>query len=190
MRPIPRLLSSASAVLASVALLAACTTTQPYPKEHAACYERVQQHAAQLMPVFAALGYRLEPDVRLDEEMLNNRGFRAPDDVLGDAIPNGRIRLRPSRVCVSQAIARAVLAHEMAHVALQHRGVRGTGVTLAWEKPPQQEIEADGLALKVLRQAGGHPGAVAYVACRLGSCAKPVVGGASAIRSEPPQPRR
>ncbi|MDK9725525.1 MAG: hypothetical protein OEL88_11610 [Sterolibacteriaceae bacterium MAG5] len=186
MRPIFRPLPFASAVLAAAGLLAACTTTQPYPKEYAACYERVQQHAAQLMPVFAALGYRMEPDVRLDEDMVNNRGFRAPDDVLGDAIPNGRIRLRPSRVCASESLARAVLAHEMAHVALQHRGVRGTGVTLAWEKPPQQEIEADGLALKVLRQAGGYPGAVTYVACRLGSCVKaPAVN-----RAAPPQPGR
>lgn len=178
-------LSILAAVLAAGGLLAACTTTQPYPKEHAACYESVQQHAAQLMPAFNALGYSFEIDVRLDEDLLNARGFRQMGDVLGDALPNGRIRLRPSRVCANPSVVRAVLAHEMAHVALQHLGVKGNGITLAWEKPPKQETEADELALRVLRKAGGHPGAVNYIACRLGNCPGQASGRPGAPASRP-----
>lgn len=168
-----------AAALLGAAFLAGCVSTQPYPQEYAACYQGVQRHAAELMPVFNAMGYRMEIDLRLDDQMLSNRGFRQPEDILGDAIPSGRIRLRASRVCVNTSLARAVLAHEMAHVALQHMGVTGTGVTLEWEKPPKQEIEADELALKVLRQAGGYPASVAYVTCRLGPCQGQSAGGSA-----------
>lgn len=188
MNPGPGRLMNAFALLATV-FVAACVSNQPYPQEYAACYQGVQRHMAELMPVFNAMGYRMEIDLRLDDQMLSSRGFRQPEDILGDAIPSGRIRLRPSRVCVNPSLARAVLAHEMSHVALQHLGVTGTGVTLEWEKPPKQEIEADELALKVLRRAGGYPGAVAYVTCRLGPCQGQPAGG-SAYRVPMGQTRR
>jgi hypothetical protein len=151
-------------------VLAGCATVPPYPPQYAACHERVLQHAGQFMPGFAALGYRPEVRIYLDEEMRDGRGFRAPDNVLGDALPWGRIRLRPAAVCGSDYLARAVLAHEMAHVALQHKGVPGTGLVLAWEKPPQQETEADALALKVLRESGSDWQSIHYIECRLGKC--------------------
>lgn len=150
--------------------LAGCTTTQPYPREHAACYERMQQQAAQLLPAFEALGHRPEIQLHLDEEMRDGRGFRQSPDIMGDALPGGRVRLRPSRVCDNVAIGRAVVAHEMAHVALQHRGAPGSGIVLQWERPPQQEMEADELALAVLLKAGGSPLAVRFIECRLRGC--------------------
>jgi hypothetical protein len=72
-------------------------------------------------------------------------------------------------LCGDDAVARAVIAHEMAHVALQHRGTPGTGVVLEWEVPPQ-EVEADRLALEVLRRTGGHPAAERLLACHLSNC--------------------
>jgi len=166
-------------LLPALVFLGACTTTQPYPREYAACYEMVQRHAAQLLPVFETLGYRPEIHLQLDDEMRSGRGFRKPDNVLGDAIPSGRIRLRPSRLCGNDAVARAVLAHEMAHVALQHRGAPGSGLVLEWERPAQHETEADELALAVLRKAGGNPLSARYIECRLGACGGAPGGSAS-----------
>ena len=151
-------------------LAAACAAPRPYPDGYAACYERMQRHAAELLPAFHALGYRPEVRLQLDEEMRNGRGFRQPDDLLGDSVPWGRIRLRPARLCDDDAAARAVLAHEIAHVALRHQGVPDTGLVLAWERPPQQEAEADALALAAIRRAGGHPSSARYLECRLQDC--------------------
>lgn len=138
----------------------------------------MEQHVAALRPTFTALGFTFPVYVRLDEEMADARGFRKSSNVLGDAVTSGTIRLRPSRVCADEALARGVVAHEMAHVALGHLGVINTGLTLAWEKPPQQEIEADELAMRVLLCSGSDPQAVEFLNCRLGAC-----GGL------PPQPR-
>lgn len=153
-------------------LLCACAAAPPSP-ELAACLARMEAHAAALRPAFAALGHRPEVYLRLDEDLADGRGFRKGESTLGDASPGGAIRLRPSRVCADEVLARAVVAHEMAHVALQHRGVAGSGVTLLWEKPAQQEIEADELALAALRHAGGDPRAAMLVSCWLGKCDRP-----------------
>lgn len=153
-------------------LLGACAATPPTP-ELAACLARVEAHAADLRPAFAALGYRPEVHLRLDEDMADGRGFRKTKSTLGDASPGGAIRLRPSRLCVDDVLARAAVAHEMAHVALQHRGVPGNGITLQWEKPPRQEVEADELAHAVLLRAGGDVRAAMLVSCWLGRCERP-----------------
>jgi hypothetical protein len=153
-------------------LLGACAATPPRP-ELAACLARMEAHAAHLRPAFAALGYRPEVYLRLDEDLADGRGFRKGESTLGDASPSGSIRLRPSRVCADEVLARAVVAHEMAHVSLQHRGVPGSGVTLLWEKPPRQEIEADELAYAALMRAGGDPRAATLVSCWLGRCDRP-----------------
>jgi hypothetical protein len=58
----------------------------------------------------------------------------------------------------------------MAHVALGHMGVVNTGLTLAWEPPPQQEIEADALGARVLKMTGSDPRAAEFLYCRLGVC--------------------
>jgi hypothetical protein len=150
-------------------LLGGCATT-PMPPELAACHARMEAHAAHLRPAFAALGHRPEVHLRLDEELADGRGFRKGKSTLGDASPSGAIRLRPSRVCADEVLARAVVAHEMAHVALQHRGVPGSGITLLWERPPQQEMEADELAHAALLRAGGDPRAAMLVSCWLGRC--------------------
>lgn len=143
----------------------------PLSPERAACLERMNRHSAELLPGFAALGYRPEVRLQLDEEMRDGRGFRLPDQVLGDAQRSGRIRLRAPAVCGNPAVARAVVAHEMAHVALHHLGTAPTGVVLAWEKPAPQEIEADRLALAVLRRTGGHPASERFIECHLSNCA-------------------
>lgn len=158
-------------------LLGACATVAPGP-EQAACLARMEAHAAHLQPAFAALGYRPEVYLRLDEDLADGRGFRKGDSTLGDASPGGAIRLRPSRLCADEVLARAVVAHEMAHVSLQHRGVPGSGVTVLWEKPPQQEIEADELAHAALLRAGGDPRAAMLVSCWLGKCERPGQPGA------------
>ncbi|HEX8964081.1 MAG TPA: hypothetical protein VF801_13855 [Rhodocyclaceae bacterium] len=158
------------------ACLGACGTLQPYPPGYADCYARVQKHATDLIPAFAALGYRPSVQIYLDEKLPDVYGLHAMSDVMGDALPNGRIRLRISSVCGNDMLARAVVAHEIAHVALQHRGVPPTGLVLAWEGPPPQEREADRLGLAALRQAGGYPAAQAYLECRTGECGVP--GGA------------
>lgn len=158
-------------------LLGACATVALGP-EQAACLARMEAHAAHLQPAFAALGYRPEVYLRLDEDLADGRGFRKGDSTLGDASPGGAIRLRPSRLCADEVLARAVVAHEMAHVSLQHRGVPGSGVTVLWEKPPQQEIEADELAHAALLRAGGDPRAAMLVSCWLGKCERPGQPGA------------
>lgn len=152
-------------------LLGACATAPPGP-EMAACLARMEMHAAALRPAFAALGHRPDVYLRLDEDLADGRGFRKGMRTLGDASPGGAIRLRPSRLCADDVLARAVVAHEMAHVSLQHRGVPGSGITLLWEKPAQQEIEADELAHAVLLRAGGDPRAALLVSCWLGKCGR------------------
>jgi predicted Zn-dependent protease len=153
-------------------LLGACAATPQRP-ELAACMARMEAHAANLRPAFAALGHRPEVYLRLDEDLADSRGFRKGESTLGDASPGGTIRLRPSRLCADEVLARAVVAHEMAHVSLQHRGVPGSGVTALWEKPAQQEIEADELAYAALMRAGGDARAAMLVSCWLGKCERP-----------------
>lgn len=150
-------------------LLGACALPPPTP-EQAACQARMQSYAADLQPAFAGLGYRPQVDLRLDEEMLDGRGFAKPDSILGDASPGGVVRLRPSRLCADGALARAVVAHEMAHVALQHRAVPGSGVTLSWVPQPL-EVAANELAYAALVRAGGDPRAARLIHCWLGNCA-------------------
>lgn len=150
-------------------LLASCAMP-PLKPELSACLARMEAHATTLRPAFAALGYRPDVRLRLDEDMNDGRGFRQSESTLGDSLPNGNVRLRPSRLCVDDVLGRAVVAHEMAHVALQHRGVAGTGITLLWEKRPWQEIEADELAYAALTRAGGDTRAAALVSCWLGKC--------------------
>ena len=152
-----------------VLLPTGCAVAPAQSPAHAACLQRMNARAAELLPGFVALGYRPEVRLQLDDDMRAG-GFRQPGEVLGDATPGGRIRLRTSAVCGDAVAARAVLAHEMAHVALKHQGTPGTGVTLEWEKPPQQEIEADRLALDVLRRLGGHPAAERFIECHMTSC--------------------
>jgi hypothetical protein len=150
-------------------LLASCALP-PLKPELSACLSRMEAHAETLRPVFAALGYRPEVRLHLDEDMDDGRGFRQSTSTLGDSLPSGRIRLRPSRLCTDDVLGRAVVAHEMAHVALLHRGVAGSGITLAWEKRPQQEIDADELAYAALTRAGGDTRAAVLVSCWLGKC--------------------
>lgn len=150
-------------------LLGSCAVVPPRP-ELAACLARMETHAANLRPTFTAMGYRPEVYLRLDEDLADGRGFRKSESTLGDASPGGAIRLRPSRLCADEVLARAVVAHEMAHVSLQHRSVPGSGVTALWEKPSQQEIEADELAYAVLMRAGGDVRAAMLVSCWLGKC--------------------
>jgi len=168
-------------------LLAGCAAAPPQSPAQQACLERMNAHAKELLPGFAVLGHRPEVRIQLDGEMRAG-GFRQPGEVLGDATPGGRIRLRTTAVCGDRAAARAVLAHEMAHVALRHHGTPGTGVTLEWEKPPQQEIEADRLALEVLRATGGDPAAERFLECHMTNCAGtplPRRSGAGAARPAP-----
>jgi len=150
-------------------LLGACALPPPTP-EQSACLDRMRAHAAELQPAFAALGYRPEVSLRLDEEMPDGRGFAKSDSILGDASPGGLVRLRPSRLCADEALARAVVAHEMAHVALQHRAMPGSGVTLAWVPQPL-EVAANELAYAVLTRAGGDGRAVRVIRCWLHGCA-------------------
>lgn len=150
-------------------LLGACATPPSRP-ELAACLARMEAHAARLRPAFAALGYRPEVYLRLDEGLADSRGFRATENTLGDSLPGGLVRLRPSRLCADEVLARAVVAHEMAHVALQHRAVAGSGITLLWEKPPRMEMEANQLAHAALKHADADDPAARLVACWLGNC--------------------
>lgn len=163
-----------------VAALSACAPLQPFPPGYAACYQRMERHAAALLPGFAALGY--QPSVRLfvDEKLPDVYGLHAMSDVLGDALPSGRVRLRASSVCANDTLAQAVVAHEMAHVALQHRGAPTTGVVLTWEGLPPQEREADALALAVLRRINGYPLAMRFLECHSNEC-----GGAAGARGTP-----
>lgn len=162
------------AILLSL-LLGACAAVPPSP-EYIACLARMEVHAVHLRPGFAALGYQPEFRLRLDEDLADGRGFPKGQAILGDASPGGEIRLRPSRVCRDEVLARAVVAHEMAHVALRHRGVPGTGVIVLWEKQPL-ETEADELAHAALLRAGGDPRPAQLVACWLGRCNKPGMPG-------------
>lgn len=155
-------------ICACVLALAGCALAPPSPLL-TACQQRMDRHAAQLLPGFHALGYRPEVQLRLDDEMRDGRGFRQSGEVLGDASPGGRVRLRASRLCGDDAAARAVIAHEIAHVALQHRGSPGTGVVIEWEVSPQ-EVEADRLALEVLRRTGGHAAAERFIECHRNDC--------------------
>jgi hypothetical protein len=162
------------------AALSACAPIQPFPPGHAACYQRMEGHVAELMPGFAALGY--QPSIRLfiDEKLPDVYGLHAMSDVLGDALPSGRIRVRASSVCANDRLAQAVVAHEMAHVALKHRGAPTTGVVLTWEGLPPQEREADTLALAVLRRINGYPQAQRFLECHLNGC-----GGAAGPKGTP-----
>lgn len=157
-------------LFALLVLPVGCAVVPPQSPAHAACLQRMNAGAEKLLPGFAALGYRPQVRLQLDDDMRAG-GFRQPGAVLGDATPGGRIRLRTAAVCGDPVAARAVLAHEMAHVALGHLGAPGTGITLEWEKPPQQEIEADRLALEVLRRIGGDPAAERFLECHMTSCA-------------------
>lgn len=172
----------------SAAVLVGCAVVPPQSPEQAACLRRMEGHAAQLLPGFAALAHRPVVRLQLDDDMRDGRGFRQSGAVLGDALPDGRIRLRASGVCGDEVVARAVVAHEMAHVALQHRGMPGTGVIVEWEKPPPQEIEADRLALDVLRRTGGHPLSERFIECHLTNCTA-VLPGRPARRSAGGDPR-
>lgn len=181
-----REMQSARLALLACLCLPGCTPMQPYPQGYAACYERMQRHAAELAPGFAALGYRPAVRLSLDDKLPDAYGLHAMSDVMGDALPSGRIRLRPSTLCANDALARAVVAHEMAHVALQHRGAPSTGLVLEWEGPPQQENEANALGLAVLRQTGGYPAAERFLECRLTDCSfGAAAGGAPTFRSPP-----
>jgi hypothetical protein len=155
--------------IALLLLLSGCASALPGP-DMVACLTRMENHAASLKPVFAAMGYRFDVHLRLDEELTDGRGFSKSESVMGDASPGGAIRLRPSRLCANDMLGRAVVAHEMAHVALQHRAVAGSGIIVLWEQRSPQEVEADKLAYAVLRQAGGDSGAAALVSCWLGKC--------------------
>lgn len=157
-------------LIALLALPAGCAVAPAPSSAHAACLQRMNAHAAALLPGFVALGYRPEVRLQLDDDMRAG-GFRLPGDVLGDATPGGRIRLRTAAVCGDAVTARAVVAHEMAHVALKHLGAPASGVTLEWEPPAQQEVEADRLALEVLRRIGGQPAAESFIECHMTSCA-------------------
>lgn len=153
-----------------LALLLGACAVPPLAPELRACHARMEVHLASLMPGFAALGYRIEVRPRLDEALVDGRGFPSSGSTMGDASPGGAIRLRPSHVCADDSLGRAVLAHEIAHVALQHRGMAGSGVTLQWEKPPRIETEANELAYAVLKRVGGDARAVYLVGCWLGKC--------------------
>ena len=157
------------ATLLLVLLLNACAMPPPRP-ELAACLARMEGHAASLRPAFAALGYRPEVQLRLDEDLVDGRGFRKSESTLGDASPGGSIRLRPSRLCADDVLARAVVAHEMAHVALRHRVVAGSGIVLLWDDPLRTEVEANQLAYAALERAGGDDRAAVTVGCWLGKC--------------------
>jgi hypothetical protein len=159
-------------------LLGACAAAPPSP-EHIACLARMEAHAAHLLPGFTALAYQPEYRLRLDEDLADGRGFPKGENILGDASPGGEIRLRPSRVCGDEVLARAVVAHEMAHVALRHRAVPGNGIIVLWEKPPL-ETAADELAHAALLRAGGDPRPAQLVACWLGRCNKPGFPGRGA----------
>ncbi|GAB2180101.1 hypothetical protein DLREEDagrD3_03240 [Denitratisoma sp. agr-D3] len=124
--------------------------------------------AQSLLPSFASLGYRPTAYIVMDDTLANGRGFPAAPEVFGDSLPGGRIRLRSS-LCANDAFATIVVAHEMAHLALNHHGTPGTGVSLAWETP-QNELAADDLARKVLQAQGAPKPWIDYLACRLGQC--------------------
>jgi hypothetical protein len=162
-RSVPRL------TIPLLLLLGSCAMSPAGP-ELTACLSRMEGHVTRLMPAFAALGYRSDVHLRLDEDLSDGRGFRSSASTLGDSSSSGSVRLRPSRVCTNDVLASAVVAHEMAHVALQHRGMAGTGITLLWEKPPRQEAEANELAYAVLTRAGGEADAATLVGCWLGRC--------------------
>lgn len=166
MRDTPTMMRMVSFVFV---LLAGCAMPPPRP-ELASCLARMEGHAASLMPAFASLGYRPDVRLQLDEDLADGRGFRQSANILGDASPGGGIRLRPSRLCADDALGRAVVAHEMAHVALLHRGVAGSGITLSWEPPPRLEVEANELAYVALKRAGGDGHAAVVVSCWLGRC--------------------
>ncbi|GEM_PF-4040811 len=168
------------AVMVAV-LAAACAEVKPYPEQYATCYERLQRDAAQLLPGFEAYGYRPGVRFQMDENLRGGNGFRKANEVMGDALASGHIRVRPSRVCGNPAVGRAVVAHEMAHVALRHKGVPETGLVLEWEGMPQQEQEADALALKVLRSTGGPLQAEHFIECRRLVCDE-----SSAVFGSPP----
>jgi len=157
------------AALSVLSVASGCSSV-PLSPEQAACLTRMERHVEALRPAFANLGFTPAVYLRLDEDMLDARGFRKATTVLGDAVASGNIRLRPSRVCPDEAVARGVVAHEMSHVALRHIGVISTGVTLMWERQPQQEIEADELALRVLKATASDPRASQFLYCRLGAC--------------------
>jgi hypothetical protein len=164
--------------LVAVVVSCACAPAKPYPERYAACYQRMEKHAAELAPGFSALGYQPKIHLSLDDRMPDAYGLHAMSDVMGDALPSGRIRLRPATLCNNDALARAVVAHEMAHVALQHRGAPSTGLVLEWEGDPPQEKEANALGLAVLRKVGGYPFSERFLECRLRDCSP---GGASAF---------
>lgn len=150
----------------SAAILAGCATVTP---ESAACLARMKRHAIGLESGFAALGYTFSYSIALEEGLYSNRGFPSPPHVMGDALPSGRIRLRPSWVCGDDVQAQAVVAHEMAHVALQHRNMDTSGVSVEWA-PPREELEADALGLKALQKAGAPRAVWKFLDCRLGQC--------------------
>ncbi len=150
-------------------MLGACAMP-PLAPVHLACLERMEGHAESLKPAFAALGYRSEVHLRLDEYLADGRGFAKSVSTLGDSSAGGSIRLRPSRLCSDAVLARAVVAHEMAHVALQHRGTPSEGIVVLWDKPPRLESEANELAHAALVRSGDDTGAAKLVACWLGKC--------------------
>ena len=150
--------------------LAGCGST-PVDPAKSLCLQRFDVMTQRLLPAFAAEGYQPAVHLQLDDTLTNGRGFAAPDGVMGDSLPSGRIRLR-SRLCQDQALASIVLAHEMAHVALRHYGAPSSGVTLAWETP-RAELEADQLAQKVLRRTGAPRSLLDFLDCRLGQCEAP-----------------
>ena len=86
-----------TATLVLIVFLGACAMPPSRP-QLAACLARMEAHAASLRPAFAALGYRPEVQLRLDEDLVDGRGFRKSESTLGDASPGGSIRLRPSRL--------------------------------------------------------------------------------------------
>jgi len=149
-------------------LLAGCVTTSPDPAR-AACQSRMEKLSEQLLPGFAAAGYRPTVVVLLDDKLFNGRGFPSAPEVLGDSMVGGRVRLRP-QLCDEEAMAVIVMAHEMAHIALNHHGTLATGVNLAWETP-RHEAEADALALTVLKKLHAPKAMLDYLTCRLGQCA-------------------
>ena len=154
------------------ALLAACASV---PEDPNGCLPRMKKFAQALEPGFAALGYTFSYSIALEENLYSNWGFPSPPQVMGDAVSSGRIRLRPSRVCGDDRLGFAVVAHEMAHVALRHYNSETTGITLEWA-PAKEELEADDLGLRALRKIGASPRVWKLLECRLGQCGEGRLG--------------
>ena len=83
------------------------------------------------------------------------------------------------------ALAQAVVAHEMAHVALLHHGTAGVGIVREWEDLQRREAQADALGLAALRLTGASQQAMRVLERRNPTVA--VVGATQAqtFRADP-----